>query len=757
MKNKLDIYIYRILKITLVAILLCPFVVSSVYYFPFSAPRTFLFRILVSLALAMYLFLYFRNKEKFSFGKSKLLLSYFAFAIIMTISSIVAGDFAYSFWSKYERMDGLVTIYYLLAYLIVLLGVYNYKKGWLEFLRASVFASGIMAIIAFAQNYDINIFIASAGGERVTGATGNAIFLAVYSLFNIFFAFYLLLKDKREKLKIDIWGFYALDLLLLFFEMRSPTTGTLGAIFSDFKLALVFLLPQILIHLNYYLKSAQAKISRYSYQAYFVLLIVLNFLAIFNSQTRGVLLGIFVAFVFTALFFIFSKQASKLFKKISIVLLLLAIVSVAGIFVGKDSSFVQGNYTLSRIANFSIDDTTEARFLLWDAAWKGFQEKPILGYGQEKYYYVFNKHFPPEIFKDTASRVWFDRAHNIYLDQLIFGGIFGLAIYLAIFFFAFKNLYSYYRRSKDLIVFSIFNALLIAYLVQNFFAFDSVNSYVLLIPTLAITIFLSNKAKKEDTSKPKEHNYLSFSLAAIVLIVGLSINIAQANANRHYVTQLDDIRAGIDSIGDYDQEDVDRLVEIINSQYLGKYELSQSYVEGVTGLIGADILTAQQLQYFVDTAEEQMLAVIDEQPDNVLHQNYLSNFYLAASSLDVSYSQKAVDLIENKSLALSPERVHLYYYLGRAYIILGDNEKSLESFEKALELSPNVFESYYNLIFYYLVQEDIETARQIEQRALENIDDFRVDYYSRMMTLYNFFDYRDDVKRIAPIVQQKEN
>ena len=55
-------------------------------------------------------------------------------------------------------------------------------------------------------------------------------------------------------------------------------------------------------------------------------------------------------------------------------------------------------------------------------AFEGVKERPILGWGQSNYNYVFNKYYRPELLEGEA---WFDRVHNIVMDWLIAGGIIG--------------------------------------------------------------------------------------------------------------------------------------------------------------------------------------------------------------------------------------------------------------------------------------------------------------------------------------------
>jgi hypothetical protein len=51
-------------------------------------------------------------------------------------------------------------------------------------------------------------------------------------------------------------------------------------------------------------------------------------------------------------------------------------------------------------------------------ALKGIAERPVLGWGQENFNYVFNKYYNPQMF---GQEEWFDRTHNVVLDWLIAG------------------------------------------------------------------------------------------------------------------------------------------------------------------------------------------------------------------------------------------------------------------------------------------------------------------------------------------------
>ena len=106
-----------------------PFVSPSGFYFPFITPRNFIFRICVEAMILLFIILVIQN-PKYIPPKNKILLIFAGFVASLTLSSILAGDFLYSFWSNFERMDGLITLYHQFAFFFILLGVLQTKKEW---------------------------------------------------------------------------------------------------------------------------------------------------------------------------------------------------------------------------------------------------------------------------------------------------------------------------------------------------------------------------------------------------------------------------------------------------------------------------------------------------------------------------------------------------------------------------------------------------------------------------------------------------
>ena len=745
--GKIDFYVDKATKYLTPVILFLPFVVMSSFYFPFITPRNFIFRILVTIILAAYLWLFFRNRKKYKPVISSVVIAYLALAVVMTISSLFGGDWLYSFWSNYERMEGLLGSYYLVGFLFIILGLYYPQKAWHRLLYISVFVSYILSYIAFTQVLNVQFLINSAGGDRVSSTMGNPTYLAAYALFHIFFALYLIFKDKRQSLKFELLGFYVLDILAIFYELKARSVGNAGMLSimsKHFGLAVMFLAPQIVLHVNVYWRRANAMWRQQSRLLYYLLVMMMNFWAMFNTQTRGALLGFFVALVVAGLFVLLAGKINRKIKLSVLGLIAIAVVFVGTAFVFKDQDFVKNNKAFRRLSDISLSDTTaQTRILTWQLSFKGWLEKPILGWGEEKFYVVFNKYFPEKIFRHPGSTVWFDRPHNIFLQYLVNGGAVGFIAYLSIYIFILIRLFKYWRRSQDAMTVAIMLAILIGYAIQNFFVFDSIDTSIPFVLYLAIVTMITARPKKtKENSSLVKSSWAVYAVPALVLIIGYSVNVPQMQANKDFVRQYNKIRTTA-----FSEAEQINFINQINKGYFGKFEARQVYADYAIEVAEKDGFSLYQKSKIVDWASREMEKSIAEQADNVRHHAFLINLYLtAAEKVERSYADKNIELI-NRALPLSPARTPFYYSLGRAYMIKKEPQEAIKYFEQARDMSPNVFESHLNVLVGYLTIRDLAKAKEAVELmrntkaliAREGPAHFRRDYFTRVAEAYFIF------------------
>ena len=209
-----------------------------------------------------------------------------------------------------------------------------------------------------------------------------------------------------------------------------------------------------------------------------VALACIEAILIFFTETRGTTLGLVGALTLAAL--LTALTAGKRARKIAIGALAGILILVGGFYIARDTSFVQNNHVLQRIASISLADG-QVRFTIWHIAFEGVAERPIVGWGQEGFNYVFNKYYDPSLYQQES---WFDRAHNAFIDWLAAGGVPAFLLYLSLFVSALIFLWRSpeLSRSERILLTSAF----VGYACHNLFVFDNLYSYIYFFAILAL-------------------------------------------------------------------------------------------------------------------------------------------------------------------------------------------------------------------------------------------------------------------------------
>jgi O-antigen ligase/Flp pilus assembly protein TadD len=207
-------------------------------------------------------------------------------------------------------------------------------------------------------------------------------------------------------------------------------------------------------------------------------LAVLEAVLIFYTETRGTILGLVAGLGLAAV--LFAITGSGRTRRYALAALLSMAVSVFAFYLARDSAVVQNNHILQRITSISLADG-QTRFTIWSMALEGVKERPVLGWGQEGFNYVFNKYYKPSMYRQEP---WFDRAHNAFIDWLMAGGIPAFLLYLSLFGTALVLLWrrSELSRAERIALTSA----LVGYGIHNLFVFDNLYSYIYFFAILAL-------------------------------------------------------------------------------------------------------------------------------------------------------------------------------------------------------------------------------------------------------------------------------
>ena len=591
-----------------------PFIVSSSMFFPFITGKNFTFRIIVEIIFALWLILQLYAPE-YRMKRSWILISMAAFVGVMTIADLFGVNFFRSFWSNFERMEGLITLFHLLAYIVVVSSVLNTEKLWNRWFNTSIGVSVLIALYGFGQI--AGLYTIHQGGLRLDATFGNASYLAVYLLFHIF---------------ITAWFFYK----------------SLGKLY-----------PMML------------------YGAALCMQVII----LMYTGTRGTVLGVVGGIMLSALLIaLFGKEYPGLRK--TALSGLGVLVLLVGAFIGlRNVPAVQENPILARFANVSLSDTTvESRFILWrNIAWNGFKERPILGWGQDNFIHVFGKYYKAEMYKQEP---WFDRAHNVFFDWLIAGGILGLLSYLLLFVSA---LLCVWKSTFTLPERAFLTGLFAAYFFHNIFVFDTLISYVYFATVLAyihhksVAAPLVVKTKKPAPVLPATTRRL---LSSGIVIAGLGL-IYFLN-----VPGISTAKTLIKALSSQNNPAVSQELfsKAVANRSVGLEEAREQF--GITAIRVAHGGAPETVkQAFVQKAGRELVAQTKADPQNTRPLFFLGVFLNGIGNYEdalIAY-EKALDINNTRQIIL--------FEKGTVLSSLGRAKEAFDLYEYVYELTPEYQEA----------------------------------------------------------------
>ena len=252
---------------------------------------------------------------------------------------------------------------------------------------------------------------------------------------------------------------------------------------------------------------------------------VLEVIAIVLTATRGSMLALGVVCIVSLGYFAWKGKGARRSWSAGT---LVALVVLAGLFVGFRSELAQAPFQpVARIATASFSSPDIAsRLFIWQHMVGEIAQRPWLGVGAEHVDVLFNQFYDPT----QIGEQWFDRSHNAFLDYAAQYGIGGLILYVLLIAGFFVAARRFAARSEKCYA-SLFALLAVAYAVQNFFVFDTVSSFWLLLALLSAALAASDDGSRaEPLSFGPMARLLSypFALILIALIIPVSVRPALA-------------------------------------------------------------------------------------------------------------------------------------------------------------------------------------------------------------------------------------
>ena len=219
-----------VLFIGIFAVLLIPIISLNNLAFPFITGKAFTFRILIEILGGIWLLLAIADK-KYRPRFSWLLVAVLSFISVILIADIFGINPYRSFWSDFERMDGLINLLHLILYFLIAGTVLTTKKIWNYFFNTTIGVSVLLSLLGLLQLAGMMGINTDAG--RLDSTIGNAAHFGIYVLLHIFLTIFMIIRWQGNPKGRYVYGAIALlhTVILYFTATRSAMLGLLGGVF----------------------------------------------------------------------------------------------------------------------------------------------------------------------------------------------------------------------------------------------------------------------------------------------------------------------------------------------------------------------------------------------------------------------------------------------------------------------------------------------------------------------------------------------
>ncbi len=621
------------------AIPFIPLYVSTSMFFPYISGKNFLFRVLVEIAFGLWVALAILDKQ-YRPKRSCLILAFSVFALVIAIADYFGVNQLKSIWSNYERMEGLATTLHILAFFVILASALS-EKMWRNLVWVSFGAATIVGFIALGQ-------VGKTAG-RVDATLGNSTYLGGYMLVHLFLILYFILRRINLGVKVieekGIVAWYSI--LAIFFAMVMYFTGT-----------------------------------------------------------RGSLLGFIGGLIVVAVILAIGEKKHKAVRKTAIGLLVLVVLLVAFLASVRGTEYAKSHPIIDRfsaIATLDLKSYAEsagfARFTLWSIAWQGVKERPLLGWGQDNFPYVFAKYYDPKMY---AQEQWFDRTHNVFFDWLIAGGFLGLISYLAIFAVAIGLLW----KKKEFVLWekAVFSGLITAYFIHNFFVFDNLTSYILIAIVLSyIHIKVAKDIPAFANAKMDMEKLTAYSYIPLILI---PIMLWTINANGYFTNKalLQTLMVAQDPKATPDLV-LKGFKDAISYNSFGNKEAREQILSTAPRFMTASVPQEKRVEWYkFAESEAQKQFAQDNDPRTLI---ILGGFYASFGQFE-----SAIQVFEEAN-KLFPNKPTMLVTLARIYSANKNDVKAKEILNKVIEMVPDFADSKVVLAEILVKEGDLKSAKEL--------------------------------------------
>jgi O-antigen ligase len=610
-----------------------PLIVSPFFLFPYITGKNFAFRILVEIMAACWLVLLITHPRQYLPSRNMLLVVYTLFIGWIVFTALFGIDVARSFWSNYERMEGLITHLHLFVMVLMAVSVLKTPRDWQPIIILTLLASAFLTFYGLLER--IGTVETGTGGDRLFATLGNSIYLAEYLMVHLF-VIALVVIARSE------------------FYIRAPL----------------------------------------------VLLGLIELYVFFAASTRGALLGLVGGISVAALMYVWLNRREE---SLAWIRRIIAALFIAGILAGGALFMLRENTTLQQFSLTApaislyqafahpTESTQGARLMIWGMAFEALKARPFFGWGIENFIVPFARHYNPSMF---GNEPWFDRTHNMFLEWFVAGGVAGGILYLALLASFFLLLAKGYKHA----VFScqevaILSGLLVAYMIQNAFVFDTIVSYLLffglgayVVARVALSQTLLGTVVPSKVWDMPQQNDPRRTAAAFAVVIAMAVFLFVANvrpmmASARLINALQSVGAGKSA-----EEIVGAFERVYATGTFGITEARERLADMLITVATGQGITPESAPAYLQILNlgiQELEKEIKVHPENVRPMVFLGKLYHLRAAITGSGGDQAIAMYD-RLLALAPNYVQ--GYLGKAEVLLvrGENEQAFAVINEGL-------------------------------------------------------------------------
>lgn len=444
----------------------------------------------------------------------------------------------------------------------------------------------------------------------------------------------------------------------------------------------------------------------------------LQALGILAGATRGSLVAFIVAGIVALLYCAWrGSERYRSYARYG----LAGLVIVSALFITFRAQLVSVPFApVARLAAISLSDpTVESRLFIWRNVVPEAFKSPIVGVGSEHIQVLFNRFYDPT----KIVEEWFDRTHNAFLDYLAQYGILGFLLYLALIGALLREALLLLRSTGATAQYRGFLFLLAAvvYAVQNFFVFDTALTLWLFLMLFAAMLVWKGESTPRSLPLRPMPQWLPLGAAALIALLVIPVSFMPLRANlllaEGYLYQLYDVRRSVDAV-----EKGWKLGTYADIEY--GYQLYEWYTERqMTQLEGEARIVAYR------AARNVLEANYEKYPYDARTVVYYAHVLDVAPKGEEADESRVREVLA-RAIELSPKRIQPRYLLANIAIRKGDalppgSAAKREQYEEAIqelrsysELVPDFAEPYYIIATLYQTLKDNAAAKEWADKGL---------------------------------------